>query len=529
MFDAAHRSASDRLGQRGRFRWWRFYTTCLALAGLTALLAMETAGQPFALAFVGLVIVLTVSLLRPATGIYLVVFFAVLGDPQTSPWYPFTKDLSSQESILFINKSLIMNPLELCLAALLLGWLFTMMATGSVTVKRGSLFWPVVIFFGFMTFGLLFGLARGGNSNAAFWEFRAVAYLPIIYLLVTNLFETRKQYVRLYWLIMIAVLINSVIALFYERTLSLPEQDGLETLVAHGATLPMNAMVVLVGAAWLLRARSQALRYVLPLMAIPVVIVYLISQRRAAVVALIGGLVVLGLFVFWTNRRMFWRVAPIVLILGSLYTAAFWHSESGTAGFPAQAIKSVIKPNEVSQRNQSSDLYRVVEKQDVLFTIDSSPLTGIGFGRPFLRPYPLPNITPFLLEPYMPHNSILWVWMKAGLGGFIAMLFLFGTAMRVGARGALKIGRGEFGAITLTSTAFVLMYAVFAYVDIAWDAQNLVILGVALAQIANAVRMTEPGDGPTATASAGVERDVAGELPGLAQRMPSEVVRVAST
>src|SRR5207248_101205 len=123
----------------------------------------------------------------------------------------------------------------------------------------------------------------------------------------------------------------------------------------------------------------------------------------------------------------------------------------------------------------------------VVATIRSSPITGIGFGHPFLRPVPLPPIAPFLLEPYMPHNSILWIWMKAGIGGFVAMLFLFGTAMRTGARAGLRIGRGNYAAITVTSTAFVLMYAVFAYVDILWDPQNIVLLAVAMAQISHAV------------------------------------------
>jgi hypothetical protein len=476
---------AQEAAHRNRKAWRRAYALCLVGALIVAVLAAQTAPGPFALALVAFFIVLAIALLRPALGLYVVIFFAVLGDPQTSSWYPFTKNFSSRESILNLNDRVILSPLEICLGALLVGWLLQMMSTQRFTVRRGVLFKPLAVFIGFMTLGLVIGLARGGNSNAAFWEFRAIAYLPIVYILLTNLFERRQQYVRLYWLIMSAVLVNSVVALMFERTLSIPEKEGLETLVAHGATLPMNAMVVLVGAAWLLHVRSAAYRLLLPLMAVPVVAVYLMSQRRAAVVALIAGLVILGLLLFWTRRRLFWKVAPVVLLIGTVYTAAFWHDETSLAGFPAQAVKSVVAPDEVSDRNQSSDLYRIVEKQDVLATIQSSPILGIGFGVPFLRPYPLPAINPFLLEPYMPHNSILWVWMKAGIAGFIAMLYLFGRTMRAGARAVLRVGGGAYGAITLTSTAFVLMYAVFAYVDIAWDAQNLVLLGVAMAQIAS--------------------------------------------
>jgi O-antigen ligase len=260
----------------------------------------------------------------------------------------------------------------------------------------------------------------------------------------------------------------------------------MESFISHGATLSMNAMLILLIGAWMFRKSSWAWRLFLPFMLVPVTQMYLLSQRRAAFVALIAGLGIVSSVLFWTKPRAFWRIVPVVLIISTVYCAAFWHDETSAAGFPAQAVKSVISPDDVSERNQGSDLYRIIEKQDILATIRSSPITGIGFGHPFLRPYPLPQIAPFLLEPYMPHNAILWVWMKAGIGGFVAMVYLFGLAMLTGAKAVLGAGRGDHAATTLTAVAFVVMYAVFAYVDIAWDPQNMVLLALALAQIGSA-------------------------------------------
>jgi hypothetical protein len=76
--------------------------------------------------------------------------------------------------------------------------------------------------------------------------------------------------------------------------------------------------------------------------------------------------------------------------------------------------------------------------------------------------------------------------MKMGIGGFLAMLYLFGSTMRRGARAILRSPGGDEAAVLVTSAAFVLMYGVFAYVDIAWDAQNLVFLAVAIAHISTA-------------------------------------------
>lgn len=479
------------IGRREKKAWWAWYAMCLFGTLLFAVIANGTVAHPFSVAFLLLVIVAGICIVRPVAGVFVVVFLVMLGDPLTSSWYPFTKNLSSAESILFVSNQMIFNPLEICLAALTLGWVLHMMARHQVRIEKGQLFAPLMAFTGFLLFGLVNGLARGGNSNAAFWELRALLYLPLIYVLLTNLFTKRRQYQALFWLIMIAVFINSIIALWYQSTLTAAEQAGSETLVAHGATLPMNAMIVLIAAAWMLKGGSQARRYLLPVLAIPAVIVYLESQRRAAVVALVAGLLMFAVFLFWTNRKKFWKIAPVALIFAALYTTAFWGDTTSMFGFPAQAIKSVVAPDEVSDRNQSSDQYRVFEKIDIVATIKSAKITGIGFGHPFLRPVPLPAINPFLLEPYMPHNSILWIWMKTGIAGFISMLFLFAKAMRTGARNALEVQRGDFAAVTFTSVAFVMMYAVFAYVDIAWDSQNVVFLAVAMAVIGSASRLQD--------------------------------------
>jgi hypothetical protein len=476
--------------RRGRRAW--SYTYALWILGTLffAVLAARTVPQPFSVAFLIFVSIVALAVVRPRLAIYPIVFFTVLGDLITSPWYPFTTDLSSAESILFISNQAKLRPLEVCLAALVFGWILQMAARRDFTVVKGRLFRPMMVFTLFLFFGLAHGLATGGgNSQAALWEIRGVLYLPLVYVLLMNLVDRAEQYVRLYALIMLAVFVNSIIALINLAGLSEEKRKSMESFVAHGATLPMNTMLVLLAASWLFKNTSGVRRAVLPFALIPVVYVYLISERRAAFVALLGAVIVLGVFMYWTKRRTFWRVAPIVLLLLAAYTAAFWNNEKSSIGFPAQAIKSVISPSAVSDRNQDSDLYRVIEKSDIVATIRSSPILGIGFGHPFLRPTPLPPIAPFLLEPYMPHNAVLWMWMKTGALGFFVMVYLFGLTLVTGVRNVLRLPQSDYAAITLTSVAFVLMYAIFSYVDISWDAQNMVVLALAMAQIASAPRL----------------------------------------
>ena len=55
---------------------------------------------------------------------------------------------------------------------------------------------------------------------------------------------------------------------------------------------------------------------------IPVMWVYLVGQRRAAVVGLVGGFVLFGVMLFWRQRRTFWKVVPVVTLVADGYDVA---------------------------------------------------------------------------------------------------------------------------------------------------------------------------------------------------------------
>ena len=58
------------------------------------------------------------------------------------------------------------------------------------------------------------------------------------------------------------------------------------------------------------------------------------------------------------------------------------------------------------------------------------------------------------------------------------MLFLFGRAIQLGARSALLVRTAEHAAIVVAAAStYVVMFLVFAYVDIAWDVRSTVFLG----------------------------------------------------
>ena len=135
--------ATARADARRSWRSW--YGLYLVVTLLVAAFAFSSSGQPVSLATLLLVVTLILAIVRPTIGLYAGLFFAMLGDSSTMPWYPTVKNFSSQESILFYSNSFIISPLELVIGALLVGWLLHMMSTHDFRVRTGSLFVPIAV------------------------------------------------------------------------------------------------------------------------------------------------------------------------------------------------------------------------------------------------------------------------------------------------------------------------------------------------------------------------------------------------
>lgn len=467
--------------------WWYSYAACIGLALVLGLISLNTGHQLFAPASVVVLAGVVICVSKPVWGVYLTVALALLGDAAVFPSYPFTKNLSSPESVLYVGEGLSLSPIDMLLGSLAFGWVIRMLATRSWTLYRGRLFTPIMVFTVFVLLGLAWGVGRGGAPVVAYWEVRALLYVPVLFVLITNLLDQPKQYRTLMWVAMIVLTVNGLAALREYFSLTSVEREALDSLGEHGAAVQAAALIVFTVATWLFRKRAGfSGRWLLLLMAVPVTWAFLLSERRAAMVALFAGLALVLVVLRWHDRRRFWVAFPIVVLALSAYLGAFWNAP-GVPGFPAQAVKSVVAPEQQTEEDRASDFYRAIERHDVVTTIRANPIMGVGFGQKFLMPWPLPNISFFVFWEYITHNSILWIWMKAGIGGFVAMLMIFATALRTGARALLSSADSATKVVTLTSVAYVLMFGIFAYVDIAWDTRNVVLLAICLAQIDRAV------------------------------------------
>lgn len=469
-----------------RHRRRTVYASLLVLTVVTAAVGYVRAPEPFPIALLALLLAGTAAFLRPTVGLYLLVFFTMVGDSVTMPWWPFTKNMSSRESILFVNDQLILNPLEVLAGVTLLAYLMQRLESRTWRFKRGRMLIPLVVVTFFIFFGFVHGYASGGDLRIALFEGRPLLYIVVAYVLVTNLLSTRRQYVRLVMTVMVAVSIQSIFSLVHYLDIPPAERAELESLSEHSATVAMNALFVLLLCAVALRC-SRWLRWTTFVLAVPVILAYLLSQRRAAMVALVVGVVFILAVLFQRRRRAFWFVTPTLVVLGTGFVLATWNAR-GAIGLPASAAKTVLFPDQLTDADSSSDLYRRMESYNLQFTIRSFRLFGRGFGQEFLRPVTMPDISFFEFWKYIPHNNVLWLWVKMGFFGFAAMMYAFARAIQLGARSLTLVRSSDHVAFAVVGVSYVAMFLVFSYVDIAYDARCTVFLGVCMALCADFVQ-----------------------------------------
>ena len=143
----------------------------------------------------------------------------------------------------------------------------------------------------------------------------------------------------------------------------------------------------------------------------------------------------------------------------------------------------MLSPGLASSRDQSSNVYRVLENYDILFTLRAHPFTGVGFGQQFYMAVPLPDISFYVWWQYITHNSILWIWLKTGLGGFLSLLFMVGFSLMTGIQSLLRIKDRELKAAAFVAVFYIVTHFIYAYVDMSWDSRSMVYVGTMLGLI----------------------------------------------
>lgn len=459
-------------------------------------------------------IVLVCVAWRPRVGVYVTWGLVLLfepgsPDPLMLPGAYIHGGLSTTVGL----TGLIASPLELLLLLTFGFWLIQGTVSHRFDFRRGQLFWPMLLFFLALLFGLVRGQLSGGNMNIALWESRFLFYLVITYLLAANTIRSRPHVARLITLALVAMGLFAIEGAY--RRIALIDTGTLGVIMefaySHEVVIFLGALIMLVVAQQVFGGPRWQRILGLGLFVPVAIYTLLATERRAGYIAVMVAFLALSLVLLVVHRKAFFLIAVPVIVSGAIYLPIFWNAP-GLIGQPARAVRSLSEPD---PRDAASNLYRELEKANVRATILSDPLFGVGFGREYLFIYGMPDLSFWPLWHYTPHHNILWVWLKTGAFGFISFWVLMGNAL---ARGAhfVKVLRSHesrvFAAFALTGIVTTL---IFCWVDLGLTMGRVtVFLGVCMGTLSVLDRVDqEPAPREETSNDAHFRRDLHAQSP----------------
>jgi hypothetical protein len=322
------------------------------------------------------------------------------------------------------------------------------------------------------------GISRGGNTQMAKIQVQGYLFMLLFAYLCSMSFRGIADY-RIIGRLIVAAAVYRTVYVAYVYHFVAPRLGGgiLNVAATHGDSLLFATATVLLVVRFLEKP----------------------SARTAAWCAGILPILILGMQ--WNNRRIVWvelACGMLIYILVSrasrlkrllaygvllalpllvAYVAVGWNSQSKVFA-PIKMYRSVT-----DGKVDSSTLYRDLENFNLLMTMRMYPLTGTGFGQPFLEDVRLPDISVLFKEyRYMPHNSILGLWAFTGPMGFWGLWLAAGVGAYFAARSYRLAGTADERVAALMVIATLAIYMSHCWGDIGFsELRTIFLAGPALA------------------------------------------------
>jgi hypothetical protein len=310
---------------------------------------------------------------------------------------------------------------------------------------------------------LVHGLAQGGDPKIALWESRPWLYVALLYVLASQLIRRPSMLRALFWVIVIGTGIKGVqgFVRFIQFRSLLPRP---ESILAHEEAYFFAIFTVLTAMLWLFGDKSRLRWWATALL--PIVTVANLANNRRTSWAILGGcllvLIVITAVRLPERRRLLVKILIPLTAVSLVYFPAFWHS-NGTFGQPARALRDIVSP---AARDAQSNDYRKVEDANLGINIKATTPFGAGLGVPINYVIPIPNIATIdSLVTYVPHDNILYIWMRLGILGALAFWFWVGASIVAAARLARSpdLRLAMFGTLTTCAIVGYLIEGLYDY------------------------------------------------------------------
>lgn len=377
-------------------------------------------------------------------------------------------------------------------------------------LRGGQFLLPLLCFLFCIVLGVVHGLTSGGIFKIITLEIRPLWYLFLSYLLAYNLVSRYGHVRALFWLVIFAAAVKAAQGVYIYVVLLHGSLSGVRDIMSHEESFFFVSLLLLVFL-FCVHHRYRPQLY-LALLAVPAVFVALYAnQRRTDYLALLAGMLVAWLLIFCikSQARKAMGIGMGIFVIIMIGYVALLANGSGGFAEPARAIVSIFRPD---PQDADSNAYRESENYNLKYTVKQSPLIGFGFGKPFLQPRPLADLTtgdpsfggnPFR---YVPHNTIFWIWMRLGYLGFFVLWYLFGVVVIRGCLIARRLRDPylQLVAIYIVSITFIEFFVAYSDYQL-YTYRNVIYFGILMGILLKLPALDEPKAKPLQrSAEAGV-------------------------
>jgi len=394
------------------------------------------------------------------------------------PWVPqalpIFENIAQYTPLSFMHANIV----ELWLVLLAGVWFLRGVSRGEMRVR--PVICPVALSLAALTVLVTFviGVKTGGDFKIALWEVRALGYLFGLAWLVPQLMDRRRDMMVLLWVIVGTLGIKAFQGL-YRYFVALRMQLALEdTFMAHEDPVmfvPLFFLLILLVHYRLERRLTRFLAVTTPIL----LAVLALTQRRVAYVSLILCGAFLMVLLRPAARWKFAQMAAPAMLVIALYGVMFYGTSSPLGRPIARALQ-------LFEAGNTSNQYRVVEEENLRHTIDLHPW-GVGYGQPFEMLHDLPKT--WVFYDYIPHNEILWIWVKSGTLGFIVVMYFFARVIAEAAWAHRVLRDPLFRVLAAVVAIAVFNQLVVAYYELQLTyTRNMVYLGTLLGLLGRTIR-----------------------------------------
>ena len=474
------------------YRSRRLVITVLATLGAAALglsMAQLVYGNGVAVFALGAVAIAIVVWMTPSAGVVLLIAgaavieqFSLVSEGTFSDGtdrIPFFQSLNASAGL----GGLYASPLEFFLVLMLAVWLIKGFATRTLALPRSWMSLSLATFAVLVALGWVRGILGGGSVQDSLLELRPWLYLVIAFVVTSQLITTDRQL----WTLL-AVLAGGIGVKGIQGVVTLLTHSARpQAILAHEESFFFGLFLAVLAGLWIIPIKGR-LRTFMTVLAPFVLVADIANQRRTAwaiAAAVLIAVFVLCFAAFPERRRHIAGFAFIGCVLAGGYWVGF-SNDPGLLGQPARAVLSQIAP---SSRDQQSNQYRTVENVNLGVAIRQSMPFGTGFGH--LIPQTVPNVDISNIDSfinYLPHNGVLYIWLRLGLAGIVAFWLMVGLAIMT-AINTFRHPQGQIGVlISLTMLVALVAYVTQGFYDMGLYWFRIAIVVGCLAGALEAVR-----------------------------------------